>query len=336
MRSAMVFFISWLIFGCMDSAKQNDTDPNGQTGMPIIITQTEIFDSRPDTQCGDHLIAGNPATADQILCRKGYALGYNFQKKLANWAAYHITKNSVQADVSITENYQEDHDIQASLRAKLADYSNPDYQYGQLAHFSTVGFNVTARRESYLLSNMTPQQPNFTNKGWAALNGYLKSCAIEKKELYVITGPIFNSHNSQTIGDGIAVPEAYYQVILNPRYPPAGFAFKLPHRPMEDYELEDYVTTIDDIELTTGMDFFAAVEDSIEQRIEASSRPICQLPWTKIYSTTNSQNSTVSCGTKAFCSQMTDCQEARFYMNACRVGTLDRDNDGTPCESICR
>ncbi len=335
MRSAMVLFISGLTFGCMDSVKQNDTDPN-QTGTPSIVTHTEIFDSRPNTQCGNHLFAGNPANADQILCRKGYAVGYNFQKKLANWVAYHLTRNSVNADISVTENYQEDNDIPSGLRAKLTDYNNSDYHYGQLAHFSTVGFNVTARQESFLLSNTTPQQADFTNKGWATLNDYLQSCAIEKKELYVVTGPLFNSPNPQTIGDDIAVPEAYYQVILSPRFPPTGFAFKIPHRSMEDYELEDYVTSIDNIELMTGIDFFAAIEDSIEQRIEADSRPICQLPWTKIYSNTNSQSNTFSCGTKSFCSQMSNCQEARFYMNACRIRTLDRDNNGTPCESICR
>lgn len=42
-----------------------------------------------------------------------------------------------------------------------------------------------------------------------------------------------------------------------------------------------------------------------------------------------------TCGTKMFCSQMTSCEEARFYLNQCNKKTLDADSDGTPCESLC-
>lgn len=41
------------------------------------------------------------------------------------------------------------------------------------------------------------------------------------------------------------------------------------------------------------------------------------------------------CGEKRFCRQMTSCEEARFHLEQCGVGTLDGDHDGHPCESIC-
>lgn len=37
---------------------------------------------------------------------------------------------------------------------------------------------------------------------------------------------------------------------------------------------------------------------------------------------------------KLFCSQMTSCDEAKFYLQ-CGVKSLDKDFDGTPCESLC-
>ena len=43
-----------------------------------------------------------------------------------------------------------------------------------------------------------------------------------------------------------------------------------------------------------------------------------------------------TCGTKTKCNQMTSCEEAQFYLTQCGVGRLDRDNDGVPCESICK
>lgn len=41
-----------------------------------------------------------------------------------------------------------------------------------------------------------------------------------------------------------------------------------------------------------------------------------------------------TCG-KRTCSQMNSCEEARFHLTQCGVKSLDRDNDGIPCESIC-
>ena len=43
-----------------------------------------------------------------------------------------------------------------------------------------------------------------------------------------------------------------------------------------------------------------------------------------------------SCGTKKTCGQMSSCSEARFYLTQCDLSRLDRDNDGIPCESICK
>lgn len=42
------------------------------------------------------------------------------------------------------------------------------------------------------------------------------------------------------------------------------------------------------------------------------------------------------CGSKSKCTQMSSCAEARFYFETCRVGKLDRDNDGMPCEKLCK
>lgn len=42
------------------------------------------------------------------------------------------------------------------------------------------------------------------------------------------------------------------------------------------------------------------------------------------------------CAGKTKCAQMTSCAEARFYLTQCGLRRLDRDNDGIPCETICR
>jgi deoxyribonuclease-1 len=43
-----------------------------------------------------------------------------------------------------------------------------------------------------------------------------------------------------------------------------------------------------------------------------------------------------TCGTKTTCSQMSSCEEAKFYLTQCGLTRLDGDGDGIPCASLCR
>lgn len=43
-----------------------------------------------------------------------------------------------------------------------------------------------------------------------------------------------------------------------------------------------------------------------------------------------------SCGTKRYCTQMTNCAEAQFHFRQCGLSRLDGDHDGVPCERLCR
>jgi hypothetical protein len=42
-----------------------------------------------------------------------------------------------------------------------------------------------------------------------------------------------------------------------------------------------------------------------------------------------------ACEGKKNCSEMTSCEEAKFYMRNCSGTNLDPDGDGIPCEGLC-
>jgi len=42
-----------------------------------------------------------------------------------------------------------------------------------------------------------------------------------------------------------------------------------------------------------------------------------------------------ACGSKRFCSEMSSCAEARFYLAHCGAKSLDGNGDGMPCETLC-
>lgn len=43
-----------------------------------------------------------------------------------------------------------------------------------------------------------------------------------------------------------------------------------------------------------------------------------------------------TCGGKRTCKEMSNCEEAKFYLTQCGLTRLDKDGDGIPCEKLCR
>ena len=89
--------------------------------------------------------------------------------------------------------------------------------------------------------------------------------------VYVVTGGVL-SKGLKTIGyEHVSVPDYFYKVILdNSSTSPKMIAFLIPHKDT-DKGLKEFVVPVDKIEKLTGIDFFGALEDKIEAKLEASS-----------------------------------------------------------------
>ncbi len=229
--------------------------------------------------CGQHLDKGMPSTnSDQFLCRDGYAVGYNYDTKNADWVAYHITAESVNITNKRSNTFKEDTEMPDYARSTLADYKGSGYDRGHLAPSATMDFTRESMKQSFLMSNMSPQLPGFNRVGWRVLEEHVRDLANEYNELYVVTGPIYQG-NEGTIGNGVVIPSAFYKVILDPSFDEA-IAFIVPHRDVSSSELANFITTIDEVERQTGLDFFAQTPDSIEDNMES-------VKWEEMWPTSN-------------------------------------------------
>ena len=235
--------------------------------LTTLLLHVAPFSSASET-CGEHLVKGMPSNnSDQVLCRTGYAVGYNYQTKNADWVAYHVTKESVNAQFKRSNNFKVDSELPEYAQSTLSDYSKSGYDRGHLAPSAAMDFSQESMQESFLLSNMSPQLPGFNRVGWRLLEEHVRDLANEYHELYVVTGPIYEG-NEASIGNGVVIPSAFYKVVLDPYYNDA-IAFIVPHRDVSGSELVDFVTTIDDVEERTNLDFFANTSDDIENSMEA-------------------------------------------------------------------
>ena len=84
--------------------------------------------------------------------------------------------------------------------------------------------------------------------------------------MYVVSGPIWDGSETY-IGNGVYVPNSFYKVILDPIYNDA-IAFIIPHRKVSYSEFPSFITSVNEVEQVTQLDFFSDLPDSVEDEIE--------------------------------------------------------------------
>ena len=204
----------------------------------------------------DNLLLGIPNSADTILEREGYALGYSEKHEQAIWVIYHLTKNEVLDNkVNRTNDYREDPDI-PSGSALPDDYLNSGYDKGHLAPAADMKWSQKAMSDSFFMSNISPQNHDFNNGIWLSLEEWVRRVAIKEEDIYVVTGPIFPSDNKETIGSrNITIPTDFYKVVFDMTPPRKMIGFIIPNKPTEN-NLISFVIPVSKIEEKTGLDFF--------------------------------------------------------------------------------
>jgi endonuclease G len=321
----------------------------GNTGVLSSGPTLDASNSGVSASCQtEHNQYGNPANSNQVLCRLGYAVGYNYSSKVADWVSYQVTAESANAQIARTDDFREDLDLPSQARSTLSDFSGSGYDRGHLAPAATVGFSRTAMSQSFLLSNMAPQLPEFNRGGWSDLESGVRTCANKVGALSVVAGPIYEQPVPSTIGAGVRVATSFYMLIMKDSAPRQAVAFIVPHRAFAIEELPDFAVPVDRLEQKLSYDFFnklpvaeqAAFENNAGSFCDfgarpstgvtsppASSQPVAPAPSTSPFG---------ACGTKRTCGSMTSCSEARYFYQTCNVSSLDGDKDGTPCEQLCR
>ena len=210
---------------------------------------------------------------EQILARKGYTLSYNQSTKNANWVAWHLTKDHTDGPWSRDHiPYMVDEDVKGANQ-KLEDWFNTNLpiEHGHMCPAGDNKWDKDAMVESFYLTNMCPQNSRLNNGGWKYLEERCRGWARHYGDIYIVCGPIFYNSKYKTIGNGkVGVPDAFYKVVLYIGKKPKALGFIYPNNG-ESNKIQHYVTTVDEVERVTGIDFFYNLSDEIEDRVESVS-----------------------------------------------------------------
>lgn len=224
-----------------------------------------------------------PSPAKDLIKHTYYTLSYNEKYEQANWVYYSLTDSMVlNSGEERSNNFKADK-LVTSGSAKSSDYTKSGFDRGHLCPAADMCFNSVAMQESFLMSNISPQTPDFNRGIWKELETTVREWAKKEHHLFVVTGPIFKS-NKGTIGkDEVLVPGQFFKIIYDPTDSPKMIAFVLPNE-KSDRPLTDFVVTTDNVEMLTGYDFFSQLPDNLEDKLEGS---ISLTGWFDGYSHTN-------------------------------------------------
>ena len=216
----------------------------------------------------DNLSYGVPGTADTIVEREGYALGYTEKHEQPAWVQYIMTADEVSRRAAKRgDDFRPDPEIPTGS-ATPQDYTRSGYDRGHLAPAADMSFSVRTMSESFYMSNMSPQAPQFNRGIWSKLEKQVRHFATKERRIVVVTGPILPAKKTITIGaNRVTVPEFYYKVIYDTTPPEKMIGFVLPNKGSKA-DLRTFAVTVDRVEELTGLDFFSEVPQPKQEQLE--------------------------------------------------------------------
>lgn len=273
---AFIFILAFLIGQCNDDTPDAFYESVDVVEESVIQEETEVDDVpqknlredlRDDAVEIPKVLSDVP---EQLLNRMAYMISYNFSTKCPNWVAWHLTAEHADGNIARTNDYREDMDV-PSPRATNEDYKGSVWSRGHLCPAGDNKWDEKAMSESNLLTNICPQHASLNSGLWNVIERDCRKWAKKYGDVYIACGPIYLNKEHETIGaNRIVVPEAFFKVILCLKDKPKAIGFIV--RNNEGTKKKDqYVNTVDEVERITGIDFFPALPDDIENEVEAYS-----------------------------------------------------------------
>ena len=260
-------------------------------GTPITVTS--INDT---VTVGQVLVDTNlpKETPSQILNRIGYTTSYNCNTKCPNWVAWHLTSGHtdgpfprkgvpyysndgrVEGIGYVTQETCRNGyfmDLEANEpRQQLSDWTR-DYNmsHGHMCPAGDNKWDKAAMNQSFLLTNMCPQDEKLNGGAWKKLEEKCRTWANLYGGIYIVAGPIYNEPIIRTLGEGkIAIPNAFFKVVLCLEGTPKAIGFLYKNDPSSQ-SIKDCVCSVDSVEELTGFDFFTSLPDDIEDVVESDA-----------------------------------------------------------------
>ena len=257
------------------------------TSSDINLAHETFIRTRPRPS-RDPLYAGEPRDIKslrsppkniKVLHNAGYITGYDESKHSPAWVAYRLHRHGEVGENSVAaprDLFRFKTDSRTESRITERFYHRSGYDRGHLAPNDAIGVNygVEAQRETFLMSNIAPQLPQFNRGVWAYLERIEQNnWANAREAVWVITGPIYNQDERAKLryqNRAIPVPSSYFKMFVDEEGARIRIlSLVVPQDTKRGAALERLLRSVDEVESASGLDFNPDLPDLLEETLES-------------------------------------------------------------------
>lgn len=207
------------------------------------------------------------AAKTRPLCFSAYSVLHSGVTRTPLWASEHLTYAGLLMNIDRKDNFHAEKSLPEDERAELADYAGSGYDRGHLAPAADMP-SVEAMSESFSLANMTPQNPTNNRGLWSSIESKTRDLAMQRGELYVVSGAIFAGASLQRINDRVLVPTSYFKAVYDANTGESG-AYWVANDATKNYKM----LSIAELTQTAGIDPFPSISQFSKNSLMALPQP---------------------------------------------------------------
>ena len=167
---------------------------------------------------------------EDVLVQGGYIMAHDQDLRTSIWVTYRLTRIDIEGAVGKkrVNCFRKDPRFARGEGASTSDYREPTYDQGHLANDADLKDDFIQQLNSYVMSNMSPQECRFNRGIWLSLEHLTRIWARAYGEIFVISGAIFDrdkpsgrdpDEHAQRMRSNsgkmrVGVPSHFYKVIV--------------------------------------------------------------------------------------------------------------------------
>lgn len=228
---------------------------------------------------------------------RNYTFCFDPSLRASLWVAYPLHKDHMTGDGDrANSDFGYDPSVDSKCQAHLSRSYNGWYDRGHQLPAADRKCSQQMMDQTFYATNMTPQQGNFNQVKWGAVEGKVRNMAC-KDTLYVVTGAYFGGEHHSSIdaqttdrsGNKCPTPTHYYKALLRTKKGNTGkrideiddanqlraIAIWMEHANTgEDKTITKAdCISVEELEKITGFIFFPMIDDKIEQSVKRTMVP---------------------------------------------------------------
>lgn len=152
-----------------------------------------------------------PGTTE--LCNSFYVSLYNVKEKRVVLTSERIQHQTGSEKVARTNDFHSDPRVPYASRVTPRDYTNTHFDKGHMAPAADAA-TPEQMHETFLMTNMTPQEPTLNRESWRILEEKVRSdIALLQAPVWILTVARYEPTGPRLPGSGVPIPYEYWKVV---------------------------------------------------------------------------------------------------------------------------